>query len=284
VRERTVTIGPGELAGVLAEPDPGVRLAGVPAIVLSNVGMHSRIGPFRVWVGLSRRLARLGWTVLRFDHSGFGDSGVRSGALNDVARAAQEQREAIDFLAARGLADAVLVGFCSGVDGVHVASVSDPRVVGVVHLDGYAYPSPSFWLRRWSIRLLRTRTWRRALWRRRQRLLTLLGRLKGPAAKPPVFDRTYPPAPQVARDFRALAERGTRLLMVWTGGRESEFNHADQFFEMLGAPDLRGRVEVEYWERFDHVFSVVADREALFERLETWLTRAFPPAAGGTRE
>jgi hypothetical protein len=279
LRERMVQFGPqGILAGVLTEPAPANRRQGAPAVVLSNVGMHSRIGPYRMWVELAGRLAAEGWVVLRFDLSGWGDSETRPEALGDIERAAREQREAIDFLAGRGATSAVLVGLCSGVDGVHAASVADPRVAGVVHLDGYAYPTAGLYLRRWTLRLLRPRVWRSFLRRRWQYLRDMV--LRPPAPAEAVFDRTYPPYEALAADYRALVARGARLQMVWSGSGEREFNHVGQFFTMLRAPDLRGRVDVSYIARADHLFSVRADRAALFGLLAGWLDRSFPSGAG----
>jgi dienelactone hydrolase len=278
MRERIVRFGPGEcLCAVLAEPDPSNVRRGAPVVVLANVGMHTRIGPNRMWVLLARARAAEGWSVLRFDHSGLGDSAARGGALSDLERAGLEQREAVRFLVDRHAASGVLlVGFCSGVDGVHLATVAEPKVAGAVYLDGYAYPTRSFHLRRWTLRLLEGRVWRASLQRR-------LGKLKDrlanrPPVPPPVYDRTYPPPADLARDLRAVVARGARLLFLWSEGREHEFNHPGQFFEMLAAPDLRGRVEVDVLSGCDHLFTNAAARDKLFARMRSWLGAQFPAA------
>ncbi|HEY2031697.1 MAG TPA: alpha/beta fold hydrolase [Myxococcales bacterium] len=274
MRERTLHFGVGGgLAGVLTEPSPEALREGAPAIVLSNVGMHSRIGPYRMWVELSRRLASEGFLTLRFDQSGFGDSGTVPSAVGPLEAAALEQRAAIDALAERGATGVVLLGFCSGVDPAHAASLVDPRVRGVVYLDGYAYPTPQFFVRRWTLRFLRARTWLNAIDRRRQRLLQLK---KGEAPHaPPVFDRTYPPPERLASELRALAGRGVEMLFLWSRGREHEFNHEAQFFSMLRVPDLRGRVQVRFLDGCDHLFSTAAQRAKLFEAVTRFVVAKF---------
>jgi len=283
VRERALHFGPdGALAGILTEPPPDARREGAPGVVLSNVGMHSRIGPYRMWVELSRKLAGEGFVTLRFDQSGFGDSRLVSGSAAPIEAAAQEQAAAIDALAERGANGAVLLGFCSGVDAAHAASLEDPRVRGIVYLDGYAYPTAQFFVRRWTLRFLRARTWLNAIDRRRQRLLEL--RNGQPPRAPPVFDRTYPPPGRLGSELRTLVARGVAMLFVWSRGREHEFNHEGQFFSMLRVPDLRGRVQVRFLEGCDHLFSTAAQRAKLFDAVTAFLLASFAqPMPDGER-
>jgi alpha/beta superfamily hydrolase len=48
-----------------------------PGVVLLNPGIVHRVGPGRIYVKIARALAEQGFTVLRFDFSGIGDSSVR---------------------------------------------------------------------------------------------------------------------------------------------------------------------------------------------------------------
>jgi pimeloyl-ACP methyl ester carboxylesterase len=274
VRERAIHFGGGgALSAIITEPPPEARNPSAPGVVLSNVGMHSRIGPYRMWVELARKLAAAGYLVLRFDQAGFGDSEAQPSSEPGVRGAAQEQTAAIDALQSRGASGVVLIGFCSGVDPVHVASLMDDRVVGVVHIDGYAYPTLPFLLRRWTLRMLRFSTWRDALRRRIARLRALSS--KAPPATPAVFDRVYPPPFDLAAELRKLAARGVRMMFLWTRGREHEFNHAGQFYGMLKAHDLRGKVEVRVLEGCDHLFSSSSQRALLFDELSRWIGSAF---------
>lgn len=275
MRERTVQFGEaGALSGVVTEPEPQHARKAAPAVILSNVGMHTRIGPFRMWVTLARELAARGFLVLRFDQSGFGDSETQSSTLSDIQRAGQELRAATDLLVDRRSANGVvLIGFCSGVDGAHVAAGQDERVRGVIHLDGYAYPTRGHWLRFWTTRLLRSDTWTKAVSRRYERLRGLA--TKAPPRGRAVFDREYPPRAELAADLRKQVARGVRLLFVWSGAREHEFNHVEQFYEMLETPDLRGEVQVELLSQSDHLFSSLENRAVLFDLLLRWFAESF---------
>jgi alpha-beta hydrolase superfamily lysophospholipase len=88
------------------------------AVVLLNAGADHHIGPNRMYVALARRWARRGYTVLRMDFAGIGDSGTRPGRpINEVfpPAALEDIGDAIAFVRTRyGIADVTLVGLCSG--------------------------------------------------------------------------------------------------------------------------------------------------------------------------
>lgn len=282
MRERVLTFGPeGGLVGVLTEPAPGAERAGAPVVVLTNIGMNHRVGPFRLNVELARRFAARGWSTLRFDLSGRGDSAARREALGDRERLALDVKDALDALARRrGARHFALVGLCSGVDAVHAAAVADPRVVAVTWLDGYGYPTRGYWLRWYTLRYLEGASWRRALalWRQARAERRSDGAPRELAEQPAVFEREYPAPATLARELEALADRGVRQLFVYTSGARTEVTSAGQFFSMLAPSTLAGRVEVELWPDADHLFSTRAQREQLGARLERWLD-AVPAAA-----
>ena len=68
------------LFGVLVKPR--VASADRPAVIMTNAGTVHRIGPHRLYVDLARELAELGFTVLRMDLSGIGDSAVGTSPEN----------------------------------------------------------------------------------------------------------------------------------------------------------------------------------------------------------
>lgn len=284
MRERCFTFGADlSLVGVHTEPDPARHRPGAPTVVVANVGLNHRVGPFRLWVELARELADAGIATLRFDLSGQGDSAPRRDTRPDLVRAADDMSEALDFLSQKfGAHRFALVGLCSGVDQIHAVALRDPRVVGAAHLDGYAWPTLRFRLRWHLWRRLQPRTWRLALLRRADRLLG------GPRARGEVeeiYVREYPDPSGFARDLAHLLERGTRLIFIYAGESEHCFNHDDQFFDMLGRrPELR-QVELERMPLADHVFSAPADRAVLVARLRRFVESLAvdePPGDGGT--
>jgi hypothetical protein len=277
--ERAYTFGRnGALTGIVTEPAAESRRPEMPTFVLWNVGFNHHIGPFRSFVDLARRLAALGFEVLRFDVSGLGDSEQRADAVGDLQRAAGDVQEAMDFLEQRsGTRRFALVGFCSSVDAAYAVTMRDPRVVAVAYLEGYSYQSNGFWLHyarrflnpvRWE-RLLgahlpslfpRARTWRRT---------------RGRSGE--IYRREYPTQERFADDLYTLVERGVRVLAVYMGG-DTEFNHDEQFYEMFG-DRLRGRIAMQYYDEADHICFRVPDRERLLQRVCGWAKQELIPAS-----
>jgi pimeloyl-ACP methyl ester carboxylesterase len=85
---------------------------------LLPVGAEHHIGSSRMYVSLARLWARHGYTVLRLDLAGLGDSGTRPGRPNDEVfppAAIDDIRVAVEFMKSRyGIADITLGGLCSG--------------------------------------------------------------------------------------------------------------------------------------------------------------------------
>jgi hypothetical protein len=276
VREKVFAFGTDQcLVGVLCEPDPNHKRPGAPAVILSNVGINSRIGPFRIWVDLSRALAARGFAVLRFDLSGLGDSEARRDTRNELERHASDVREAMDFLLQKkDVHTFVLIGLCSGVDQVHAVSLADERVVGAVHLDGYNYRTPGYYLRRFAVEPFNRHRWRAFLNRRLRLLQRDQSERREVGEAQEIYVRDYPSPEQLANDLERLLARGTQLLFIYSG-TQSDYRYASQFYDMFPGHDFRGRIPVDYYERADHTFSVVADRAALVSRLGGWMDGAF---------
>ncbi len=140
VVESTLRCGPdGQLFGVLSEPAAGARNL---AVVVSNTGANSRVGPSRLGVKLARRLAARGHAVLRLDLGGVGDSPPRAGrAENDLfaTHSIDDVRAAIDALAARGYRRFAATGLCAGAYMSFHAALADPRVRGVALINPPAF-------------------------------------------------------------------------------------------------------------------------------------------------
>jgi alpha-beta hydrolase superfamily lysophospholipase len=101
-----------QLVGVVSEPATCERRIG---FVLVNAGVVPKVGPFRLYVQLARRLAGAGIVTLRFDLGGIGDS--QQGYSNQPlkARTTLEIRAAVDHLTERYSLDGIVIGgLCSG--------------------------------------------------------------------------------------------------------------------------------------------------------------------------
>jgi pimeloyl-ACP methyl ester carboxylesterase len=138
--ERPVFFG-GErrLFGVLAAPPTDAARPELPAVILLNAGTVHRVGSHRLYVPLGRRVAALGFPVLRVDLSGIGDSPVPGGGRENLSYprdGLDDVRAAMDFLTtATGKARFVLAGLCSGGDIAFQLGFKEPRVAGAIMMN-----------------------------------------------------------------------------------------------------------------------------------------------------
>lgn len=266
----------GSLHGVLVEPEAGARRDGAPAVLTWNVGLHHHVGPYRYFVDLSRRLASCGFTCLRFDVSGMGDSEVsRDDARPDVERAQADVAEAMVTLAReRGFERFILIGFCSGVDAAHALTLSDERVAGLVYVEGYGFRTKGFYLR-YGRRFLDRDRWERLL---RQKYPKWFGEDLPPASaeeeRERIYLREYPKPDKLRADVLTMTGRGARLLLLYVGG-DTDYNHRTQFLEMIGERSEVPNLELEYFPTADHTFFLERDRLRSIHRITDWMITHF---------
>lgn len=285
--ERVLSFGPGKsLVGILSEPPSGKAIAGAPAVITWNVGINHRVGPYRIYVDLARRLAERGFTSLRFDVSGLGDSAVdRADTRSDSVRAEGDVQAAMNALREqRGIDRFVLVGFCSSVDAAHSVGAKTSDVVGVIYLEGYGFRTTGYYVR-YPLRLLDRNRWRRRfeMW-----LPALLPQIFGNEPltneREEIYVRDYPTPAQFAQDVQGMLARGVRLLFIYAGG-DTTYTYHDQLFDMLGPRASRRGIDLHFLKNADHTFFVTADRERAIDAVLAWMTKQFrSPTASDARE
>ena len=113
VQETFLRIGPVRLFAIRSESL--ARRPDAPVVVLLNIGNDHHVGPARQWVEWGRQLAHLGFSVVRVDLSGIGDSPTRPGQRPDKPYAPETVDDIVEVAQAldRGTG-VVLVGVCSG--------------------------------------------------------------------------------------------------------------------------------------------------------------------------
>ncbi len=276
--ERAMRFGAhGGLVGVLTEPTPEKAIAGAPVVLLANVGLNHHIGPFRLWVELARKLAGVGFTTLRFDTAGLGDSEPRRETVSDIERAVLDLNDAAAMLGERvGATRFVPMALCSGVDAAHRFSVRNANVTGAVFLDGYAHRTPGFRLRYVTKRWLQLARWRRFV--RRRWIYKYAAATKGvreTGEVDEIFVREYPTLAELAKDFDGMVARGTKLFFAFTGEVDHSYNGKKQLFEMFPSLASSEAVTHEHYYAADHLFSFGRDRHLLIEHLTRWMTASF---------
>jgi pimeloyl-ACP methyl ester carboxylesterase len=147
------------LVAVIARPRVHQGARGL-SVVIINTGIVHRVGHHRMYVDLSRLLASHGYTVVRFDLSGIGDSKPRGDGLAPTEAAIADIGEVLDSLQAQDRTSRfVLVGLCSGADNAVLYARSDPRVVGVMLMDPTLPPTARYYLHYVLQRLRQVRPW-----------------------------------------------------------------------------------------------------------------------------
>jgi pimeloyl-ACP methyl ester carboxylesterase len=286
MNESLVGLGPAQsLVGVYTEPVDFAE-GDVPAVIIPNAGITHRSGPFRLHTEVARRLAALGYPCFRTDFAGIGDSPVRGDNVPEQEGTLEDVRFVMNFLNAQaGTKRFILFGLCSGADDSHLVAVHDNRVVGIVALDAFAYPSVLRLSLRQAGRLVGQP---RHVYQKASAALRsspigrmVLGPVPGTHAETKreerfqSFQRDFPPRERVATEIEALLGRGVQSLYIYSGGYKL-YNYTGQFFDDF--PNIRHHpgVEVEYLKDADHTYMLMADREQLLDRVETWILSRFP--------
>jgi dienelactone hydrolase len=283
--EPHVIPGAPPLFGVLARPV--APRPGVPAIVLLNAGCVPRMGPHRQSVGLARRWAALGFSVLRLDLSGIGDSPAAAGTEENLTYPPEglaDVRRALAFMAAEtGARRFVLAGLCSGADIAFSAAAHDPRVAGLVMMNPRTFcvhdlgMVESFKGARWYQESLHRReSWLKLL--RGEVDLVRVARAVAPKAARLIGRKLRGLVAERAVDegvpgrLRALAERGVDTLLVVAphdpGIDYVDANFAASMRALEGTPGFR-RVTVA---GTDHTFTALFAQEAVAEHVTEHLT------------
>jgi hypothetical protein len=264
VRDDVLRFGPDEqLVGIVSQP----ATAAATSFVLLNAGVLHRIGPHRLHVTLARRLAERGFTTLRLDLGGIGDSVASSDAPTFRESAVADTRLAMSGLPQQ---KHVIFGVCAGADNALATALVDDRVAGIVLVDPYVYPNRRGQLRHLRAKLsgmspVQAMRWGYSVARRR-----VLARLAREASAPR-SGREHPPIEDYRIQLNALVEKRVQILAVYSGAHEARYNHEDQLFELF--PELRGRVERAYFPLANHTFTELDAQAELVATVERWMSR-----------
>jgi pimeloyl-ACP methyl ester carboxylesterase len=263
------------LVGIITRPT-GAQSDDLPAVVVLNTGIVHRVGHHRMYVTLSRRLASLGHTVVRFDFSGIGDSAARNDGRPPIAACLSEIKEVLDCVAETyRLRRFVLVGLCSGADHAALYGRSDPRVEALVLMDPTLPPTARYYFHYVMQRLLNLRNWLSVATGRSGlfRLATthLLHRVQPKASGLEQLTlQNLQFSRYLADSYRAVAERGVRILSVFTSV-SARHTYQKQMLDAFPETSAGGALRLEYFPDSDHLFSTPHARERLFGLIENWL-------------
>lgn len=265
-----VRFGPDHgLFGILSgagQTQPGS--AGTPVLILPNAGLVPRAGPSRLHVELAQRLARKGIRTFRFDTPGVGEAPrLARFSANDSISAAMDalQRD-------HGCDGFVVGGVCSAADLGWHAAVDDPRVVGMLILDGISFAGPWFHAARlWGVARRGPAVWWGMSRRWNERRIAAAARAR---PEPTIAEyRDWPDKATAQRQFAQLVGRGVRSLWVYTGGFRDLFLHRRQFTSGFGPGARDPKTSMHHWPDVDHTFYAREHRDRLLGLIEEWMLK-----------
>jgi pimeloyl-ACP methyl ester carboxylesterase len=280
VRERALTFGPdGILVGVLTEPDPEVALPNAPAHVILNSGIIHRVGSSRIYVTLARAAAQKGFTSLRFDFSGVGDSGTRRDSIPIEERFVTETQEAMEYMAdITGVDRFIVGGLCSGADGAFWAGLQDDRIDGMWQIDPFTYRTFRYYLRRYGPRLIDPRAWLHSI---KVRLPDSNGEAEDEVFVAPEYRRVFPPRQVVHDGLESLLKRDVALYVFLTG--DSDLNYPGQFSDAFPGLQMAERTEIRYLPDATHTVTGLEHQAFLEEDLVEWMVQNWGVGTPGLR-
>ena len=292
VRESVLMCGnDGRLVGVVSLCDASGSVEVRVGVLFLNAGNVHRVGPNRIYVRLSRALARMGFVCCRFDFSGIGDSPSRSdnGAFRDYAPS-EVQAVMDDMERVHGVKSFILAGICTGADVAFDAASMDERVRAVILINGAFVDGNAFaeayhkaekrTQRRYYLkRLLSPLAWWRMLtgqsrfWR--LAVAAVKSRFKRKNAS---VSKTISPdaaGETVSNKWRAIAERGVKALLVYSDGSLflDIFRH-ETSAEILSIYPPQN-MEVVTQRGTDHTFTLLSGQRVLQETISSWLKRSY---------
>ena len=298
VDERAMHFGEqGRLFGILSSPSRALRRH--TGILLVNSGAVYRVGPNRLYVSLARQWAGLGYTVLRMDIGGLGDSpALQADGENRPysPHAVADVAAGMAALRSEGVEHVVVGGLCSGAHTTFHAGLSLDGIAGVMLMNPIVFywkPTDSLDIGAWRIYgesrhyQQSAKSWRSWLklisgrvnllyvarigWRRTSEImrakLTELRRVGG---------ENSPASEDAARDLGRIAGRGTDVVLLFSEGDPGHdfltLHHSRELARLRRRPGFR----LQVIEDADHTFTTLDARQRASDVLTKHLLVVHP--------
>lgn len=263
-----------QLSGILSIPKK--INSHLPAFLLWNAGFLHRVGPYRLYVDLARKLTELGFVVFRYDISGKGDSELGHSQLPYEERVLHDSQQAMQEVINNTQAERfVAIGLCSGADDAHAIAYTDNRIIGLVMLDGYAFHTPGYYLHNYYPRLFSLRQWQQKAKKIRQQLFAKRKTNKSQSQKNNQggYTRTQRPQKNIASELQHIVSRECQILAIYTGGIPNYYNYHNQFRAMFPTINFNNQLQLEFFPDADHTYSDIITRRKLISYILSWSQR-----------
>lgn len=307
-----------DIQAVWFNNDAGQRLFGtlhvpntpnpaLPAVVMLSPGVKMRMGPGRLYVPLTELMNSLGYTVLRFDFHGLGDS---EGELNetmlaDVYNHIEVGRYVGDTLSAlrwlretHGHKRFMLGGLCGGAITALLAAERDQSVDSLLSLGmtvtlASNAATPAKYLTRGELdsrrqgyyrRLLQPKSWLRLLTFQSEYgvILRSMKRIfikQPPPAAPPAnsaaaIDQRGNANPLFPPAYFAFLKRGGKALMIFSEKDRLQSEYEEKFvaFHQQQLADYHRQIDQHVIPGANHVLSFHEWRDQMLDKSRAWLS------------
>lgn len=271
VTEQAVDLGGrGSLFGIMTRPAGAARSTG---FVFLNSGLLHRVGPFRLYVDIARRIADSGFPSIRLDQPGKGDSTAAQGISHRDATVSAVTAAAEHLRRESGATRFVVGGLCSGADDALQVAAQIPELGGVFLFDGYAPRTARYFVQHYLPRLSPGRVLRKGIRTLRNRLQP---RSTDPAAASDVASlRNWSARRDMIEIYQGLVDRRVRILAVFTSQAYRQYNYLSQLTEAIGRKEARSLVTERFNPEATHLFPVTQHRQAAVNDFAEWAGSSF---------
>ena len=264
----------GRLFGILTKPSK-LTLTSVerPIFIFLSSGITHRAGPRRLYVRLARKLAKAGFTSLRIDLAGKGDS-ISQNHLTHEESLKEDFKDIVSFLeTGRDKLQLVMCGLCSGADDAIRTTPQDNRVVGMILLDPVCIRDKGF-----KVRGVLRKFTHFALYRRK--IKSMLGKkVKKIITSEKSVDhldmRNFPSPQQLRESFQLIQQRNGRVFSLFTSYAEDYYNDQGQFGRVLKVDNYQTYCSEHYWPGASHTYSLELHREKLIDEIKNWAIKSY---------
>lgn len=269
VEEEVLQLGSGgRLFAILSRPVES--RANRPVFVFLNAGLLHRVGPSRLHVTLARELAESGFTSLRVDLAGKGDSPSRGPMRNAESVALDFDEIRAGLRARRGDLSMILVGLCSGADNAVRLCQTEPGVRGLLLLDPICFPDGGFRRRALAGKWLNPGRYGRSLKRLVNGGVSHTGQAANAQDDNLLMLRHLPTLDELRRSFQLICERDGRVLSIFTQYALRYYNAVGQLGTVLQLNDYSRFCSELFWPDVEHTYKLEIHRERLHRQVLQW--------------
>ncbi len=274
INEQPVVFGKAKsLVGIQTQLQNGQNDAIKPAVIFLNAGLIHRVGPNRIYVNLARSLAMQGFIVFRFDLSGIGDSQYPKDNVPYTQRAVIDIQEAMDYLSSKTtVSKFILIGICSGADNAVQVAHSDPRVQGIVYIDGYAIPNLGYYINTYFRKLSDFKGW----WRLINGKSDVWGLIKenftlSNSRESQEPDSQMASPKKLVEMFKDLTARGILFNFIYSDGGSAYYNYRKFLEKKLKSLIAGNLIKVNFLKGTDHLFTLPHHQKTLSDAIINWI-------------